>query len=472
MTRNSAFTALVAFAALIPSKSWSQADRYDLGLRLRALEEIWDQSADEAARKRAVGPLNQAVRAFFSFNNAKVGEWLDRASHALKSGMEPPAAQRWAESLVFRPARRLVGTDETELKVEVRELYSTGVERPQNVAVSIEIPGVVRQRIDLNELPFKLAFRLGGVPAGEHLLSAEVTIGSDAVLRRRCLISRVDRPDERLAALREAVKSRTGPESVESATLAYVVKLLSDLRAGQVFETDYPAARLIDEMERLREAVTQGELFFRTGRSGEFWLRIPTNRSAETVRFFAPEMKDDSSPRPIVVALHGAGASENMFFDSYGNGITKQECEKRGWFLVAPRTGGGLGVGGTPNVLAIIEELSKRYPIDSKRVYVVGHSMGAGQALALSQQNPEKFAGVAALGGGGMIRKPEAFQSLPLFVGIGTDDFLIGSAKRLSDSLKRLNLPRMQFKEYPNVEHMMIVREAIPDVFRFWTTAP
>lgn len=472
MTRNSAVAALIVVAALIPGNAWSQADRYDLGLRLRALEEIWDQSAEEAARKRAVGPLNQAVRAFFSFNNAKVGEWLDRAIHALKSGTEPSAAQRWADSLAFRPARRLVGTDETDLKVEVRELYPTGVERPRNAAVSIEIPGAMKQQIDLSKLPLELAFRLEGVPTGDHLLSAEVTMGSEAVVRRLCLVSRVDRVDERLAALREAMKSRTGPESVESATLAYVVKLLSDLRAGQVFETDYPAARLIDEMEQLREAVSQGAIFYRAGRSGEFWLRIPTNRSAETVRFFAPEVKDDSSPRPIVVALHGAGASENMFFDSYGNGITRRECEKRGWYLVAPRTGGGLSVGGTPNVLAIVQELSKRYPIDLKRVYIVGHSMGAGQALALSQQNPEKFAGVAALGGGGMIRKAEAFQSLPLFVGIGTDDFLIGSAKRLSDSLKRLNLPRMEFKEYPNVEHMMIVREAIPDVFRFWTTAP
>ena len=33
---------------------------------------------------------------------------------------------------------------------------------------------------------------------------------------------------------------------------------------------------------------------------------------------------------PVVVALHGAGGSENLFFEGYGAGHIVTECRKRG----------------------------------------------------------------------------------------------------------------------------------------------
>jgi hypothetical protein len=35
---------------------------------------------------------------------------------------------------------------------------------------------------------------------------------------------------------------------------------------------------------------------------------------------------------------HGAGGSENMFFESYGAGVGPKEAQKRGWVFMSPRS--------------------------------------------------------------------------------------------------------------------------------------
>jgi pimeloyl-ACP methyl ester carboxylesterase len=170
----------------------------------------------------------------------------------------------------------------------------------------------------------------------------------------------------------------------------------------------------------------------------------------------------------VVVALHGMGGSENLFFEGYGAGRIVTECRTRGWLLVSPRS--GFGLGGTPPILDLLEQLAKIYPLDPKRVFVVGHSMGAMQAVELVQKHPGKFAAVAALGGGGTVRDAKAFADLPVFVGVGAKDALaLAGARELNKALA--SAKKLTFKEYPHVEHMVIVREALPDVFEMFDRA-
>jgi predicted esterase len=461
---------LTSIGFLSHSEAGAQSDRYDLGLRLRSFEKLWDATPDGEARARAITPLNHAVRSFFSLNYAKVGESLDAACQALQSKGTPSEAKRWADSLTFRPRVRLAPADAGDLELDIRELYPSGAPLPVSARLLCRVGAAPPIETEVTKLPVTLQLSMKGLSEGDHRLTCIVSVAGEPLVERQCVISLVDRVDQRLDFMRKSAAALTNTASIETATFAYLVRVLTDLRKGQVFETDYPAARLLHEAEQLREEIERQNFYYHGSRRGEFWLRIPAGRTIETVRFFAPpEKSSDAERRPIVVALHGAGASENMFFDSYGNGVTVRECQTRGWFVVAPRAGGGLGFGGAPNVLAIVEELAKRYPIDLQQVYLVGHSMGAGHAMMLSQQSPDRFAGIAALGGGGLIRKSEAFQRLPLFVGIGKDDFLIGSAERLAESINKVKIPILKLQIYENVEHMMIVREAIPDVFQFWT---
>jgi pimeloyl-ACP methyl ester carboxylesterase len=166
--------------------------------------------------------------------------------------------------------------------------------------------------------------------------------------------------------------------------------------------------------------------------------------------------------------MHGAGGSENLFFEGYGAGHIVAECRKRGWLLVATRS--GLAFGTPPPVPVLLDELAKRYPLDPKRAFVVGHSMGAMQTVELVQKYPGKFAAAAALGGGGTVRDAKAFASLPLFVGVGEKDGIaLAGARGLNKALA--GAKNLTFKEYPNVEHMVIVRAALPDVFESFDRA-
>jgi predicted peptidase len=174
-------------------------------------------------------------------------------------------------------------------------------------------------------------------------------------------------------------------------------------------------------------------------------------------------------PLPLVIALHGAGGSENMFFETYGAGAIAKLCEQRGWLLVSPR-----GTGMKPERVAeLIDAMDKLYPVDRARVFVVGHSMGGGQTAAAANLTPEKFAAVAVLGGGGAVRNTtDDFKKLPFFIGIGTEDFALRGAKTLNEGLQKAEVKTINYREYADIEHLTIVQVALRDVFAFFDGFP
>jgi len=453
---------------LLPATASAQADRYELGLRLRDFEKAWDLTKDADAKQRAVAPLNQAVRSFFSFNFAAVGEHLDRARHALASSDPPSSAIRWSDSLTFRPERRFIDTNSKQLEIQIKPLYMVADEIPKETFIRIKLCDQKPTEVRIAELPQTCRLPLTDIGPGDHVLTIETLVAGKRLATRQIMVSCAKDLASRLEKLKNIADKLETNATIEQATLRHLLTITTDLASGTVMETDIPAARLLREAEEVAIAISKNKQYYVPNRSGQFWLRVPTGKSLETTRVFIPAGLDQAKRVPLVFALHGAGGSENLFFDGYGDGITMKLCKERGWIMVAPRAGGPLGFGGTPNVVGILDELAKRYPIDPKRVYLIGHSMGAGQAVAIVQQSPERFAGVAVLGGGGALRQPDSVKSLPFFVGVGKNDFAVGSARGLASALKRAKAERLEVKEYENVEHMMIVREAAPDVFRFW----
>lgn len=453
---------------LMATAATAQEGRYDLAQRLRDLEEAWDQTEDASARARAVPLLDRAVRAFFALDVAQVAEYLDRARHALR-GSEPPAASvRWSDSLAFRLRCRFVEVGAQQLDIQVQPLYQTDSERPQQASVRITLGGRTYAEMPLGDPPLSLALPLDGLAEGDHPLTMHVLVAGQAVTTRRTRLSLANELEARLGRLRDSLPQGGGATTIEQATFAHLLSLLSDLAGGRTMETDIPAARLLAEAEQLAQTIASGGRYYQHPRAGEFWLRVPVGTSWEVVRIFIPDGLSAEERVPVVFALHGAGGSENMFFDAYGAGITVKLCRDRGWVLVATRAAGLLGFGAAPRVVELLDALAERYPLDVERVYLIGHSMGAGHALAIAQRTPERFAGIALLGGGGSLRRPESVQALPMFVGVGQEDFAVRPARALYRELARAKAARVEFKEYENVEHLLIVREAAADVFRFW----
>jgi predicted esterase len=173
---------------------------------------------------------------------------------------------------------------------------------------------------------------------------------------------------------------------------------------------------------------------------------------------FVPESAKDGKPLPLVIALHGLGGSEDLFFDAYGVGLTVKLCEDRGWLLAAPHEASPAAI------LELVDELARIYPVDTKRVMLLGHSIGGRHAVTAAEDAPGKFAAVAALGCGAAVPPKKAPVGTPFFIGVGTKDLVYLLAKGLHNKLTKAGVT-VEYHEYPGIETVLIVREALPDVF-------
>ncbi len=447
----------------------AQMDRLELGLRLRTFERELAAAAPGPRRDAALRQLERAVQAFFGLDLPAVAAAIEDARDAL-AGREPDPAERWARSLRLRLDDRLVdlrqGSGPATLAVGFAD---EAAERPADAVVRVWLggPGAA---VELAQLPvpdpLPAAVTLASpadAAAGDRELGWEIRAGGRVLVSRRLGLSLVADRDARLRRLGE--QAGTADQAVlEGATLRSLHRTLLQMTRSRAEETVLPGARLLAEAEALVAALDAGERHYGPARPGQFWLRVPGRAANHSVRLLVPPRAGDApdGPKPLVLALHGMGGSENLFFDGYGDGAIVGLCQTRGWYLCAPRLGFGV-----PDLPDLIDALTARYPIDRTRVVMVGHSMGAAAAIGAAGAAPGRYAAVAALGGGGAARPGAELGSLPFFVAAGERDFGLPGARALARRLEAASAPAT-FREYPGVEHLAIVQMALPDVFVFF----
>lgn len=105
-----------------------------------------------------------------------------------------------------------------------------------------------------------------------------------------------------------------------------------------------------------------------------------------------------TAPVPLIVLLHGRGGNGQRPLSAW-----QDLARKEGIALAAPnslREGWALLQGDGPEFFyALVEAVKKEASIDSRRVYLFGHSSGGHQALALGPLESEYFAAVAVHAG-------------------------------------------------------------------------
>ena len=178
-------------------------------------------------------------------------------------------------------------------------------------------------------------------------------------------------------------------------------------------------------------------------------------------------------PFPTILTLHGRGANA---FDLLG--LAPHICGGRFLLIcpqgpletpIAPDTMGyswyPMSLGGPPDVTAILasrqklanflDECLRRYPIDTKKLVVLGFSQGGVMAYSLALPNPKRFAALVALSTwlpeelAAQLSITEAVKSLPTLVQHGTQDPMIeiARAREAVEKLRRLRLP-LTYREY------------------------
>ena len=461
MKQLSAFAALVALGS--PLVAQDTALRAELAWRTRALERAWMTTEERALREQALPLVEEAVQRFFRLDGRGVGENLSAAEARLRGEEAGPLA-----GLRLHPAVRLQDAAAPEVELVFGWLFGDPSEEELLLEVRcgnqlLEGPSTVRLDPEA-----QAASWTGRWPEVDERalgdLRLEIVVRSGESRAGRSLsFSRVERLAPRLDGLRAFVEEREqrgAAPSIEGLTLAARVELLESLAEGSREETDFPAARLLAEAEALAASLREGATWCDRSRRGQHWWTVPAGRGTAPLRLLVPQAYDPDQPPPVVVALHGAGGSENMFFDSYGDGRIVELCEERGWLLVAPR----VSPFGAP-VEAILESLTERLPFDAERVLLVGHSMGAGAGQRLLQRAPERYAAFVAMGGGSRVRDAGKLADEPVLVAAGDRDFGRPGAEALHASLVAAGSERARLVIAPACEHLLIVADVLPEAF-------
>lgn len=214
---------------------------------------------------------------------------------------------------------------------------------------------------------------------------------------------------------------------------------------------------------------------------------------------FVPEGYDPASKWQLIVDLHGAGVTplQQILFDG-----TTDFAQRDGYIVLAPMgfsTFGGWGPPrGTPvpvetadvnpatgvkwatnelsehDAMTVLGMVRERFNVDSDRIYLMGHSMGAFGTFFLGAKHNAVWAGIAPIAGGGIgpNAPAEAFKGVPVLVMHGAEDNVV-SKDRSRAAVRELQRVGAQhvYLEFPGLEHEFFIRrgrENIEKVFHFF----
>lgn len=466
------FACLLMSAALCCAVSHAAVTRADLAdAYLRVDHAYVDAALKGAALADANREFDRITMMFFTGDFSAAAAALDGLCLTLRDSKQPPnAPMREALSLraLVEPPTFVLGAGGPAPTLRVSRIYPAPERSPTALWAVVRDPS--GKAIWKSPLPASpddgraVVVAMEGLPPlspGAHsieIATAQATLRTasrwyvaatsfDAL--REELLARLDALEPASDTLRRAVHA-----------CAARIRLLAD-RPSQMFSAQWltdmhaHAADVRGEVASLEH----GEDPY-AHRAGDTWLVARLGASDAPLRIYAPAHGPEGEPRPLVIALHGAGGDENMFMDAYGAGALKKLADQHGFIAVSPLNTALADPAAFDDLLVFLRE---RYAIDAQRVHVVGHSMGAGVAAILARARPGVIASAACIAGPGVYNGGRA--DAPTLVVAAALDPLIPAA-RLSASVERARLAGapVELRVYEDHGHTLIVGDALPGV--------
>lgn len=413
--------------------------------------------------------FDQASIAFFSGQYSGAVRTLSEIVRE-REGLVLSAGLAVAECLQVRPSHAVVhpgnkdsvritlepmfppGGTRAEASVDV-ELVLRGVnhELAWSRAVSIPLVGGVPQAVEI-----EAAALVAQWPRGDYTLAVkagEVTI-------EKCRLSVADRSmDEARKELLErltGVSPEAGAEVVRAAAIAKArVECLGDdvdTKSSRRFLAE--TVKLAGAVSGEIDGILAGKNSYRLV-AGDLWRPV----GGVPCRVYAPRSAlARSSPMPLLVAFHGAGGDESMFFEGYGAGAIKALADKHGFVVVCPQTERASAPGAFDK---LVEEIAADYPIDPRRIYVLGHSMGAAATASLAASRGSRIAAACCIAGSAWGSTPSTGRRAPVLTIAAELDPLFGiaRARKAAESIK----PPDEFVEVKGYGHTLVVSSRLAE---------
>jgi predicted peptidase len=167
--------------------------------------------------------------------------------------------------------------------------------------------------------------------------------------------------------------------------------------------------------------------------------------------------RDPDEKWPLILFLHGMGERGDDLELVKIHGIPKMIAQGTDlpFLVVSPQCPDGtMWHDHHITLRALLGEMAADYAVDPDRLYLTGLSMGGFGTWSLAITNPELFAAIAPICGGGLPDWICGLKDVPVWAFHGAEDPIVPLEKgqRMVDALQACG-GSVQFTVYPGVEH-------------------
>jgi poly(3-hydroxybutyrate) depolymerase len=482
----------------------------------QALQDILVVQARYNSLKTTVKPEGDLKREIDAIDKAlaqamRLGR-LGEARRLLARGIARLSGQPWvdvldyANSVVLRADRVFVDPSKP-YTIRIEQIYAPSIElvppltahvtlhrtRAEGAAGSEARGALVKDfgtfddvPRDLCESPFLFDLNLAGLTDGRYVVEVEILDNGALVALRGLLIDVRRDLDARLAKL-EAGLARVKGELAQAfgVDVRYPADYIRKVNLGRIEIGEFDVDRELAAAEDVLRSLEHGRDPF-ARRTGEIKRHYFFADAGEIMPYhlYVPSGYTGGRPLPLIIALHGRGGNEDLFFTTTLN-VLPALAEERGYLVVAPlgyRVDGRFGAGTTEDagvkrkralseadVMNVLDLVRKQYRVDDDRIYLLGHSMGASGAWYLGAKYPDRWAALACFSGSGTPETEQQMKDVPQFVVHGDLDanVSVSSSRAMVAEMKRLGVVH-KYIEVRGGDHGSVVEPNLAGAFDFF----
>jgi predicted peptidase len=184
--------------------------------------------------------------------------------------------------------------------------------------------------------------------------------------------------------------------------------------------------------------------------------------AADYLLFLPPGYAASPAKRwPLILFLHGSGerGTNVWLVAKHGPPEIVQQNHNLPFIVVSPQCPRG-AIWSDDLLLALLDNVEKKYAVDTHRVYLTGLSMGGYGTWSLGLSHPERFAAIAPVSGGGDFITPwladkSKLTTLPIWAFHGGKDPVVPleESQRMVNYAKKLGIKEVKLTVYPDAQH-------------------
>lgn len=209
--------------------------------------------------------------------------------------------------------------------------------------------------------------------------------------------------------------------------------------------------------------------------AGAFQKKVYNSKGPLNYRLYTPENMDPNKKYPLIIFFHGAGSrgSDNIkqltkglmnilaYSKASGNPviIIAPQCPKDKRWVNIPWKTPECTMPKDPSVpmkqvIELLKDTLEKLPVDKKRIYVTGLSMGGFATWDIVQRMPETFAAAIPICGGGDAKMATVIKNVPIWIFHGGADTVVATkySQDMEAALKRVG-GKVKYTEYKGVGH-------------------